>query len=231
MNTTIHIADYIDHTQLRSDATIADITTLCDEAISHAFYAVCVHGAHTHFVSRYLSGHPVKVATTVGFPMGAMHAKAKALEAEQAVQDGAHEIDMVMNIGLLKSRETAKVVQDMSMVKKAVGKDIIVKVIFENALLEEDEKHVACKLAIEAGVDFIKTSTGFTTGAKPGAGATRADILLMLEEVKHTQVKVKAAGGVKDYATAMDYISLGVSRIGTSSGIAIIQGAPVSSDY
>lgn len=235
MNKNIDIAQYIDHTLLKADSTIDDIISLCNEAIKHNFFAVCVNTCHVALATKTLASSPVKVpvkvAATVGFPLGAMHTKTKAVEAAQAVHDGASEIDMVINIGYLKSGMYQEVKDDMAAVKAIVGKDIIVKVILENCLLDDTDKKLACQLSIKAGVDFVKTSTGFTTGSVPGQGAVKDDLILMLEEVKNSGVKVKVAGGVKDYATAVEYINMGVARIGTSSGIKIISGAPVGDGY
>lgn len=224
----INIAQHIDHTLLKADATIEDIKTLCKEASLYNFYAVCVNACYVALAKRTLQDSNVKIATTIGFPLGAMHTDAKVLEATQAVGDGSDEIDMVMNIGLFKSGMYEEVMQDMKAVKKAVGNEIIVKVIFENCLLDEGEKRKACQLAIQANVNFVKTSTGFTTGSKVVHGATKEDLILMLEEVKDSGLKVKAAGGVKDYQTAEAYIRMGVERIGTSAGIAIISGVPAN---
>ena len=218
----INIAQYIDHTLLKADATMDDITVLCKEAIEYDFYAVCVNACFVALAKNILQHSNVKIATTIGFPLGAMHTNAKVLEAKQAVEDGSDEIDMVMNIGLLKSGMDEEVMRDMKAVKESVGKEVVVKVIFENCLLNEDEKRKACKLAIQADVDFVKTSTGFTTGSVAAHGATKEDLVLMLDEVKGSGLKVKAAGGVKDYQTAETYIRLGIDRIGTSSGIALI---------
>lgn len=249
MNTQIDIAQYIDHTLLKSDSLVADVNTLCQEAITHNFYAVCINSCHTQLAHTLLEAHPTKIAVTVGFPLGAMHSSAKAAEAYQAVIDGADEIDMVMNIGFLKSGLYDEVVADMKAVKDATkqavekqcsntaassdthNRNIVVKVIFENCLLTKEEKYKACTLAKLTGIDFIKTSTGFTTGATPSEGATKEDLILMLAETQGTPIKVKAAGGVKDYQTAVHYINMGVSRIGTSSGIAIINGNTNSHGY
>ena len=221
---TINIAQYIDHTMLKSDSTYLDIKKLCQEAITHNFYAVCINGSYTSYAMSLLKDTPTRIATTIGFPLGSMHTRIKALEAEQAAKDGSHEIDMVLNIGYLKSKEYKKVMEDIRAVKHAVGKEIIVKVIFENCLLTQEEKKCACALSIEGEADFIKTSTGFATGRQQAHGATKEDLILMLKEIQGTTIKVKAAGGVKDTATALEYINLGISRIGTSSGIALIAG-------
>tara|TARA_Y100001933_G_scaffold44483_1_gene42068 strand:+ start:53460 stop:54104 length:645 start_codon:yes stop_codon:yes gene_type:complete len=207
----IHLADYIDHTLLKPDATVADIKKVCDEAIVHGFKAVCVNGCHVALAKERLSGHGVLLATVIGFPLGAMSTKAKAMEAEDAVKNGADEIDMVLNIGWLKSGMDDAVKEDIGLVKTAIGKATL-KVILETCFLTDEEKKRACRLAVEAGAEFVKTSTGFGSG-----GATFEDVQLMKAAVGE-RAKIKASGGIRDRQTALKYIELGAARIGTSSG-------------
>ncbi|MEW7289983.1 deoxyribose-phosphate aldolase [Aquimarina sp. 2304DJ70-9] len=206
---------YIDHTLLKADATVDDIKKLCTEAKEHDFYAVCVNGYYVALADSELMHTDIKVAAVVGFPLGAMLARAKVFEAQQCIDQGADEIDMVINIGLLKSGYYKIVEDEIRALKKAIG-DNVLKVIFENCYLTDEEKRIACTLSLNAGADFIKTSTGFGTG-----GATLEDVKLMKNEVKD-HVKIKASGGIRDVETAKQYINLGVSRIGTSSGIPIV---------
>jgi len=207
--------NYIDHTLLKADATGRDIKNLCEEAKSHSFYAVCVNGCHIDLAKKEMQDSTVKIASVIGFPLGAMSTASKVAEAEQAVKDGADEIDMVINIGWLKQGDFQKVEEEIAAIKKEIG-DRILKVIIETCYLEEDEKREACRLAMKAGADYVKTSTGFGTG-----GASLEDVVLM-KEVVGDQVKIKASGGIRDRETAEKYIKSGVSRIGTSSGIKIV---------
>lgn len=207
----MHIADFIDHTNLKATATWADIKKLCGEAKEFGFYAVCVNGCHVPMAKQELDGSQVKLAAVIGFPLGAMSTGAKVFEAKDCVEHGADEIDMVINIGWLKSNKMDWVRDEIQAIKEAIGNKIL-KVIIETCYLTNDEKVTACKLAVEAGADYVKTSTGFGTG-----GATFEDVILMKKTVGD-KAKIKASGGVKDKATALKYIELGVSRIGTSSG-------------
>ena len=198
----------IDHTLLKATATIADIETLCKEAVEYDFYSVCVNSCYVTTAKKFLAGTDIKVCSVVGFPLGAMSAKAKYFETGEALSDGADEIDMVLNVGLLKSGE----------VNKALDEIISLKVILETCYLTDEEKRLACRMALDAKADFVKTSTGFGSG-----GATLADVKLMKECVQN-KAKIKASGGIRDYETAMQYVNLGVQRIGTSNGIAILKG-------
>ncbi len=207
--------NYIDHTLLKPTATPADIVKLCDEAKEYKFYSVCVNSCYVFLASSELLNSKVKVVATIGFPLGASSSKAKRSEAKRCIKDGADEIDMVINIGFLKHNLYKSVREEISAVKDIVG-DKILKVIIETCYLTEEEKRIACHIAAKAGADYVKTSTGFGTG-----GATVEDVRLMLEEVGG-QLKVKASGGIKNAAMAQQYIDLGISRIGTSSGIAIV---------
>ncbi|MCW9036683.1 deoxyribose-phosphate aldolase [Altibacter sp.] len=206
---------YIDHTLLSPTATPEDVVQLCEEAKKYHFYAVCVNSCYVFLASNELLNTPVKVAATVGFPLGAASSKSKRSEAKRAIKDGAHEIDMVMNLGLLKAHQYKSVREEITAVKESIG-EAVLKVIIETCFLTDEEKRIACNIAVKAGAQYVKTSTGFGTG-----GATRDDVALMLEEVGPA-VKVKASGGIKDAAAARAFITLGASRIGTSSGIAIV---------
>lgn len=210
------IAQYIDHTNLKATATIEDIKNLCEEAKRYHFYAVCVNGCHVPLAKAALDDSKVKLAAVIGFPLGAMATVAKVDEAQICIDNGADEIDMVINIGWLKSRLNDAVLFEIKSIKDAIG-DKILKVIIETCYLTQEEKETACKLAVEAGADFVKTSTGFGTG-----GATIEDVILM-KEVVGDKAKIKASGGIKDKETALKYIELGVSRIGTSSGPTLLK--------
>ena len=211
------INQYIDHTLLKATATKAEIKEICDEAKKYNFYAVCVNGSYVPYVKEELKDSGVNIAAVIGFPLGAMSTKAKVFEAEQAVRDGATEIDMVIQIGKLIDGDYEYVENDIREIKKAIG-DNVLKVIIETCYLTDDQKKKACELALNAKADYVKTSTGFGTG-----GATFEDVKLMKDVVKDN-AKVKASGGVKDYETAEEYVELGASRLGTSSGVKIIEG-------
>lgn len=206
------INQYIDHTNLKADATFDQIKKLVDEAVDHDFYSVCVNSSYVKFIRDY--NKDIKIAAVVGFPLGAMTKDAKVFEAKEAIRDGAREIDMVINIGRLKSEDYFYVEDEIRAIKEAIG-DNILKVIIETCLLTEDEKVKACKLALNAGADFVKTSTGFSTG-----GATVADIKLMKEAVEG-KIKVKASGGIHTKEEALALIEAGADRIGASKSIDI----------
>jgi deoxyribose-phosphate aldolase len=211
----LDLAKYIDHTILKPDAAAPAYEQLCREAVAHRFCAVCVPPMYVALARRQLQGSSVKVCTVVGFPHGLNLSSTKAFEAEQAVQQGADEVDMVMNISALKSGDQKLVGTDIrAVVHAATGR--IVKVILETCLLSEEEKLLACCIAETSGAHFVKTSTGFSSG-----GATVADVVLMRKSVG-PQVQVKASGGIRDRQTALAMIEAGASRIGTSSGVAIV---------
>ena len=211
------IAEYIDHTLLKADAGKEDIERICREAVEYGFASVCVNSCWGPLVSSLLKGTGVHVCTVVGFPLGAMSSRGKADETAEAVRDGADEIDMVLNIGYLKSGMLAEAEEDIKAVRNACqGK--ILKVIIETCLLTDDEKRTACALAVSAGADFVKTSTGFSTG-----GATVHDVALMKEAVRDKGLKVKASGGIRNYKDARAMVEAGADRIGASAGIAIVR--------
>ncbi|MBO0323707.1 deoxyribose-phosphate aldolase [Muricauda sp. CAU 1633] len=209
------LPDFIDHTNLKPTALPSDIKKLCEEAINHGFYAVCVNGCHVSLAKEALKNSKVNLAAVVGFPLGAMSTKAKVFEAKDCVENGADEIDMVINLGWLRSNNYDLVRNEIQSIKQTIGSTIL-KVIIETCYLTTPEKEKACTLAVEAGADFVKTSTGFGSG-----GATFEDIILMKRMVGDN-AKIKASGGIKDKETALKYIELGVSRIGTSSGPSLL---------
>ena len=215
---------YIDHTLLKPTATKKDIINLCEEAKQYKFFSVCVNSCYVGLAKKALKNSDVKVCTVVGFPLGAMSTEAKVAETTKAIKDGADEIDMVINIGLLKSKDFDAVWKDIEAVKIELPNNTL-KVILETCYLSEVEIIKASELAIHSGADFIKTSTGFGTG-----GATLNDIKLMQSVCKGC-VKIKASGGIRDQKTALEFINLGVNRLGTSSGIAIINGEESISNY
>ncbi len=203
-----------DHTILKADATREAVARICEEAKEYGFMSVCVNSYYTAFVAEKLKDSDVKVCTVVGFPLGQMSTKAKAAETELAVMDGADEIDMVINVGALKDKEYNVVRNDIKEVKKACGQALL-KVIIETCLLTDEEKIKACELAKEAGADYVKTSTGFSTG-----GANAHDVELMRKTVGDS-MGVKASGGIRDKETAQKMVEAGASRLGTSATIAI----------
>jgi len=209
------LENYIDHTLLKPSATTENIIQLCDEAKKYNFFAVCVNGSFVKLAKRELINSNVKIAAVVGFPLGATAPSIKVLETKTYINDGADEIDMVINIGMLKSKDFKYVENEIIAVKNELG-DRVLKVIIETCYLTDEEKRVVCKIAMKAGADFVKTSTGFGTN-----GATIADVKL-IKEVLKGQLSIKASGGISDKETALNYISLGVTRIGTSSGIKIV---------
>ncbi len=210
------LARYIDHTNLKPEATPADIERLCEEARRHHFASVCVNPCYVPLCKHDLAGSGVHVGTVVGFPLGATNGDQKVFEAKTALRDGADEIDMVINVGFLKAGLFDEVRKEIARVANILGGKAILKVIIETCLLSDEEKQRACLLAKEAGADYVKTSTGFNKG-----GATLEDVRLMRDTVG-PQLGVKAAGGIRDAATALAMIRAGANRIGTSSGVAIV---------
>lgn len=204
------IAKYIDYTLLKATATPADIEKLCKEALEYGFYSVCVNSGYVPLVAEQLKGSKVNVCTVVGFPLGAMSTQAKLYETSVALSQGAQEIDMVLNVGLFLSGNVAKVLDEIALLKQETG-DRVLKVIIETCYLNDDQKRLASQVCVDAGADFVKTSTGFGTG-----GATLADVQL-IREVVGDRAKIKASGGIRDKQTALQYISLGVDRIGASA--------------
>jgi deoxyribose-phosphate aldolase len=212
------LAAMIDHTILKADATRADVVKLCAEARQYGFASVCVNGCWVSLAAKELEGSPVKVCTVVGFPLGAMATDAKRAEAEVAVRVGAREVDMVMNVGALKSGDVDAVKLDIAAVAEVAHRGgAILKVILETSLLDEQQKLLACQLAKAAGADFVKTSTGFST-----AGATEDDIRLMRSTVG-PDMGVKASGGIRTLEDARRMIAAGASRIGASASVKIVE--------
>ena len=212
------LAKYIDHTLLKTDAQRADVTKLIEEAKAYHFASVCVSPIWVSYVSEALRDTGVKTCTVIGFPQGATPSAVKAFETKQAVADGADEVDMVIAVGKLKDGDDAYVKADIEAVVRAARGKALTKVIIETCLLTDEEKRRACLLAKEAGADFVKTSTGFAAG-----GATAADVKLMRESVGEA-MGVKAAGGVRTRADAEAMLAAGATRLGTSSGVKIVEG-------
>lgn len=211
----IEINKYIDHTILKATATEEDIIQLCKEAVEYDFFSVCVNSGYVSLAKKNLSGSNVKVCTVVGFPLGAMSTAAKVFEATKALEDGAEEVDMVINIGELKSKNFQKVEEEITEIKKAIG-DKVLKVIIETCYLTPEEIVEASELAVKAKADFVKTSTGF------GNDGAKLENIELMKNAVDGQAKLKASGGIKNLDTALSYIEAGVERIGTSSGVSIV---------
>ncbi|MBX9973089.1 deoxyribose-phosphate aldolase [Cytobacillus firmus] len=222
---TNNVAKMIDHTLLKADATKDQIEKICAEAKEYNFASVCVNPAWVKLSSDLLNGTEVKVCTVIGFPLGASTPETKAFETKNAIENGATEVDMVINIGALKGGDNELVERDIRAVVDAARGKALTKVIIETCLLTEEEKVRACELSVKAGADFVKTSTGFSTG-----GATAEDIALMRKTVG-PEIGVKASGGVRSAEDAQKMIDAGATRIGASSGAAIVNGLTSDSDY
>lgn len=221
----MNLSKYIDHTILKPDATEKDVIRVCEEAKKNKFYSVCINPYYVSLVSKELSETDVKVTSVIGFPLGASTSKIKALEAKKAIEDGANEIDMVINIAALKNGDYEYVLNDIKTVVNALEENVILKVIIETCLLIKEEKIKACELSMEAGANFVKTSTGFSNG-----GATIEDVKLM-KSIVGDKLKVKASGGIRSYEIAIDMINAGASRLGASSSVKIINHFKTDSDY
>ncbi|MBJ7881453.1 deoxyribose-phosphate aldolase [Gelidibacter salicanalis] len=209
------INNYIEHTLLKPSTTEREIIDLCNDAKKHKFYGVCVNSCYISLAKQLLSQTGVKIVSVIGFPLGAMATEAKIFEAKNAIYDGADEIDMVINIGLLRSQNHVAVFKDLSGVKRAIG-NVPLKVILEISELSKNEIVKACEICMDAKVDFIKTSTGFS---KSGATLTAVKII---KKIVKDNAKIKASGGIKDLDTLLKYIDAGADRIGTSSGVAMM---------
>lgn len=216
---------YIDHTLLKPESKDTDVQKVCLDAKKYNFKSVCINPGWVKYTADLLKDSEVETCTVIGFPLGANTSKAKAFEAEQAVKEGATEVDMVINIGALKSEDYALVYDDIKAVVEAVNGKALVKVIIEACLLNDNEKVRACEAAKRAGADFVKTSTGFSTG-----GATLEDVKLMRKTVG-PDMGVKASGGVRSIEDAKAMIEAGATRIGTSNGVAIVEGNEATEDY
>jgi len=214
------IAQYIDHTLLAPHASSKDVIKLCKEAADNNFYAVCINPHFIKLAVKELSGSKVQVATVIGFPLGANTTDIKVQETKQAIADGANEIDMVINIGALKDGDVNYVAEEIKAIVKAAG-GVPVKVIIECDLLTDDEKVACCEACLKAGAFMIKTSTGFV---KDGKGATVDDVKLFRKTIGSSSLGIKASAGIRDVATAKALIDAGANRLGTSSGVAIVQG-------
>jgi deoxyribose-phosphate aldolase len=219
------IAKMIDHTILKPEATKEQIQSVCEEALKYNFASVCINPGQVAFVASLLKGSKVKVCTVIGFPLGANTSIVKGFETSEAVKNGAQEVDMVINIGKLKDKDFDYVSEDIKTVVEAAKGKALTKVILETCLLTDEEKVMACKIAKEAGADFVKTSTGFSKG-----GATYEDIKLMRETVG-SNMGVKASGGVRNNKDAISMIEAGATRIGASASIAICEGGEGISNY
>ncbi|MGN7394666.1 deoxyribose-phosphate aldolase [Peribacillus frigoritolerans] len=220
-----NVAGLIDHTLLKADATKEQIKVLCEEAREYSFASVCVNPTWVKYASELLEGSEVKVCTVIGFPLGATTPETKAFETKDAIANGAHEVDMVINIGALKDKDDELVERDIRAVVAASTGKALSKVIIETSLLTDEEKVRACELAVKAGTDYVKTSTGFSTG-----GATVEDIALMRKTVG-PNIGVKASGGVRNTSDAQNVIEAGATRIGASAGVSIVKGLTADSDY
>ncbi|MFS0861612.1 deoxyribose-phosphate aldolase [Fredinandcohnia sp. 179-A 10B2 NHS] len=220
-----NIAKMIDHTALKADTTKSQIEKLCAEAKEYGFASVCVNPTWVETAAALLQGTEVKVCTVIGFPLGANTPETKGFETKDAIEKGATEVDMVINIGALKDKNDSLVERDILAVVEAAKGKALTKVIIETSLLTDEEKVRACEIAVKAGADFVKTSTGFSTG-----GATVEDIRLMRKTVG-PDIGVKASGGVRDVKGTQDMIEAGATRIGASAGVAIVNGLTGSSDY
>lgn len=219
------MAGIIDHTLLRSDATLEDIRQLANEAKEYGFASVCVNPAWVAFAAEQLAGTGVKVCTVIGFPLGASTSRTKAYETEEAIRSRAAEVDMVIPIGALKSGDDDAVLRDIRVVVDAAAGKALVKVIIETSLLTDEEKVRACRLAVQAGADFVKTSTGFQ-----GGGASVEDVALMRRTVG-PDIGVKASGGIRSLEDVHRMVKAGATRIGASSGVQIVKGEQGSSAY
>lgn len=221
----MNLAKYIDHTILKPQTTEEQVKVICAEAREHGFFSVCVNPCYVSLVKKELEGSETKVCSVISFPLGANIPAVKAFEATQSIEAGADEIDMVINIGALKDGKYDYVREDIKAVVEACKGKALLKVIIEACLLTDEEKVKACELSKEAGADYVKTSTGFSTG-----GATAEDIALMRKTVG-PELGVKASGGVRDFEGAKKMIDAGASRIGASSSVAIVTGGVSDSDY
>lgn len=220
----MNINKYIDHTALKADTKVAEINSLIAEAKEYDFASVCVNPTWVSHAAKELAGTDVKVCTVIGFPLGANTTATKVFETKDAIENGATEIDMVLNIAALIEGNDQLVEEEIRQIKQACG-DITLKVIIETCLLTDEQKRTACKLIMSAGADFVKTSTGFSTG-----GATKADIELFKAEVEDNCL-IKASGGVRTLDDAKVMIEAGANRIGTSGGVSIVNGNENTSDY
>ena len=221
--TRAEVARFIDHALLRADATLDDLAKHCDVAASAGCWSVCVAPCHVQSAVHYLSGKPVKVGTVVGFPLGFQDAEVKAFEARRAIRDGADELDVVIRVGSLKSRRSSEVRDDLAQVRRA-AEGRVVKAILETALLEPAEIEEGCRIAMDARVDFVKTSTGY------GPGGATLEAVRLMRSVVGDRLGVKASGGIRDAETALAFIENGATRLGTSATLEVLAGLPGPED-
>jgi deoxyribose-phosphate aldolase len=214
-----NIASHIDHTNLHAEATKAKIKMLCHDAKKYAFAAICIHPCYIELAKNELKGCDVAICTVIGFPLGANTTEIKVAETKQAIQDGATEIDMVINLGMVKGSDESYVRNEIREIRNACGPTICLKLILEMSALNNNEKQRYAQMGIEEGVDYLKTSTG-THG---NGGASLEDVQLLITLTTGTRVKVKAAGGIRDLKSALSYLQLGAHRLGTSAGVQIIK--------
>lgn len=225
-SSAINLAKYIDHTLLKMDATETQIKQICQQAIENHFFSVCVNSCYVPLVAKLLTGSDVKTCSVIGFPLGACLTSVKVFETQAAIEAGANEIDMVINVGLLKSHNMDAFIDDIRQVKATTtSANVLLKVILETCLLTKNEIKQVCEICRDLNVEFVKTSTGFSTG-----GATIEDVQLMRETVGKN-IGVKASGGVRDKETAQAMINAGATRLGTSSGVTLIAGEKSTSNY
>lgn len=225
-SSAINLAKYIDHTLLKMDATETQIKQICQQAIENHFFSVCVNSCYVPLVAKLLTGSDVKTCSVIGFPLGACLTSVKVFETQAAIEAGANEIDMVINVGLLKSHNMNAFIDDIRQVKATTtSANVLLKVILETCLLTKNEIKQVCEICRDLNVEFVKTSTGFSTG-----GATIEDVQLMRETVGKN-IGVKASGGVRDKETAQAMINAGATRLGTSSGVTLIAGEKSTSNY
>jgi deoxyribose-phosphate aldolase len=223
--TSAELAAYIDHTLLKPEAVVPQFEQLCDEAVKYKFKSVCVNSSWIPFVAKKLRGTGVKICSVIGFPLGEMDTRSKAFEARNAIGNGADELDMVINVGALKSGNLKLVEEDIRAIKRACRSNTVLKVILETGLLTDAEKIIACEISKKAGADFVKTSTGFS-----GSGATVHDVALM-RRIVGSHMGVKASGGIRSFDQAIALINAGANRLGCGSSVDVITGAEVKGNY
>ena len=223
--TASELAGYIDHTLLKPEAVIPQFEQLCNEAVKYKFKSVCVNSSWIPFVAKKLRGTGIKICSVIGFPLGEMDTRSKAFEARNAVGNGADELDMVINVGALKSGNLKLVEEDIRAIKRACRNTTILKVILETGLLTDEEKIIACEISRKAGADFVKTSTGFS-----GSGATIHDVALM-RRIVGPAMGVKASGGIRNFDQAVALISAGANRLGCGASVDVITGAESRGNY
>ena len=219
------LARYIDHTLLKPEATVPQFEKLCNEAVQYKFKSVCVNSSWVPFVAKKLRGTSVKICSVIGFPLGEMDTRSKAFEARSAIGNGAEELDMVINVGALKSGNLKLVEEDIRAIKRACRNTTILKVILETGLLTDEEKIIACEISRKAGADFVKTSTGFS-----GSGATVHDVALM-RRIVGPKMGVKASGGIRTFEQAVALIGAGADRLGCGSSVDVVTGATAKGNY